>query len=51
MQRVVLDVNVFVAAYLSPRGTTARIVTRWTEGDYELIVSPLLTPRAFLDGR
>jgi uncharacterized protein len=42
MPRVVLDVNVFVSAYLSPRGTTAQILARWTEGDYELIVSPLL---------
>jgi uncharacterized protein len=40
--RVVVDANVFVAALLAPRGTCAQALLRWTDGDYELIVSPLL---------
>lgn len=42
MLRVVVDVNAFVAALLSPRGTPARVVQRWTDREYQLIVSPLL---------
>ena len=42
MRRAVFDVNVFVAALLSPSGAPAQIVLQWTDGDVELIVSPLL---------
>jgi putative PIN family toxin of toxin-antitoxin system len=42
MGRVVLDVNVFVAALLSPRGAPAQVLQHWTDGGYELVVSPLL---------
>ncbi|HEV3319215.1 MAG TPA: PIN domain-containing protein [Solirubrobacteraceae bacterium] len=33
MPRIVLDCNVFVAALLSPQ---------WADGDFDLVVSPLL---------
>lgn len=42
MLRVVVDVNVFVAALLSPRGVPAGVVQRWTDRECQLIVSPLL---------
>ncbi len=42
MQRVVLDVNVYVAALLSPRGTPAKVLLKWAANDFELIVSHLL---------
>jgi putative PIN family toxin of toxin-antitoxin system len=40
--RAVLDPNVLVAAILSRAGPPARLIERWLEGDYELVVSPLL---------
>jgi putative PIN family toxin of toxin-antitoxin system len=40
--RVVLDCNVFVSALLSPNGSPAQILDGWADGDFELIVSPLL---------
>lgn len=42
MTRVVLDANVFVASLLAPRGTCAQVLLRWSDGDYEMVVSPLL---------
>ena len=42
MRRVVLDCNVFVSALLSSDGTPAQILERWADGDFDLIVSPLL---------
>ncbi|MBK5249524.1 MAG: putative toxin-antitoxin system toxin component, PIN family [Actinomycetales bacterium] len=42
MRRVVLDVNVYVAALLSPAGTPAQVLLAWTNEEYELIVSPQL---------
>ena len=42
MQRIVLDCNVFVSALLSPQGGPAQILDRWTDGDFDLVVSPLL---------
>ncbi len=42
MNRVVLDVNVYVAALLSPAGTPAQVLLAWTSNEYELIVSPQL---------
>jgi putative PIN family toxin of toxin-antitoxin system len=42
VQRIVLDCNVFVAALLSPRGSPALVLTRWSEGAFDLIVSPKL---------
>lgn len=35
----VLDVNVLVSALLSRAGAPARLLERWLEGDFELIVS------------
>jgi uncharacterized protein len=40
--RVVLDCNVFVSALLSPNGPPAQILERWADGDFDVIVSPLL---------
>jgi putative PIN family toxin of toxin-antitoxin system len=42
MLRVVVDVNVFVAALLSPRGVPARVIEGWADREYQLVVSPLL---------
>lgn len=40
--RAVLDPNVIVSAVLAPSGVPARVLRRWVEGAYELVVSPLL---------
>jgi uncharacterized protein len=40
--RIVLDCNVFVSALLSPKGGPAQILDQWTDGDFDLVVSPLL---------
>ncbi|MGI8686712.1 MAG: putative toxin-antitoxin system toxin component, PIN family [Acidimicrobiales bacterium] len=40
--RAVLDVNVVIAAALSPAGTTSSVLRAWLDGSYELVVSPLL---------
>lgn len=40
--RAVLDVNVIVAAVLSPTGSPAIVLRGWLEGAYDLIVSPKL---------
>lgn len=42
MLRAVLDVNVLVSAFLSPRGPPAAIVTAWRDGRFDLVVSPAL---------
>lgn len=42
MPRIVLDCNVFVSALLSPRGGPAQILDQWADGDFDLVVSPLL---------
>jgi len=42
VRRIVLDCNVFVSALLSPKGSPAQILDRWADGDFDLIVSPLL---------
>jgi uncharacterized protein len=44
--RVVLDVNVLVSALISAGGAPARVVSRWLEGDFELVVSPALVAEA-----
>jgi len=40
--RAVLDVNVFISAILSRRGTPARLLLAWQAGAFELIVSHAL---------
>jgi putative PIN family toxin of toxin-antitoxin system len=40
--RAVLDVNVLVAALLSPAGSSAALILRWLAGDFELVTSELL---------
>ena len=40
--RAVLDANVIISALLSRSGSPAVVLVAWQEGDFELIVSPLL---------
>jgi putative PIN family toxin of toxin-antitoxin system len=40
--RIVLDCNVFVSALLSPNCGPAQILDHWADGDFDLVVSPLL---------
>jgi putative PIN family toxin of toxin-antitoxin system len=42
VRRVVLDANVYVSALLAPTGSPAQILERWAEGQFDVIVSPLL---------
>ncbi len=42
MLRVVLDPGVLVSAVLSDSGPPARILDRWRDGEFDLVVSPLL---------
>ena len=41
MRRVVCDVGVVVSGLLSASGPPGRIVDRWWDGEFDLIVSPL----------
>ena len=38
----VLDTNVFLGAFLSPRGAPAQILRRWEAEEFELATSPAL---------
>jgi uncharacterized protein len=40
--RAVLDPNVLISAVISGVGAPREIVTAWTQGSFELVVSPLL---------
>jgi putative PIN family toxin of toxin-antitoxin system len=40
--RAVLDPNILIAGLLSPKGAPAQIVSRWLNGEFELVVSELL---------
>lgn len=40
--QAVLDPNVIISALLSPEGAPARAMRAWIQGDFELVVSPLL---------
>jgi len=40
--RAVLDVNVLIAALLSPNGAPAQIISRWLAGEFDLVVSEKL---------
>jgi putative PIN family toxin of toxin-antitoxin system len=42
VRRVVLDTNVYVSALLAPTGSPAQILERWADGQFDVIVSPLL---------
>ena len=42
MRRVVLDANVYVSALLAPTGSPAQILESWGDGQFDVIVSPLL---------
>jgi predicted nucleic acid-binding protein len=37
--RVAIDTNLLVAALTKPRGTSARIVQAWRDGEIEIVVS------------
>ena len=41
MRRVVCDVGVVVSGLLSAAGPPGRILDRWRDGEFDLIVSPL----------
>jgi putative PIN family toxin of toxin-antitoxin system len=40
--RAVLDANVIISALLSPAGAPARVLAAWLQGEFELVLSPLL---------
>ena len=40
--RAVLDANILIASLLSPTGAPAQIVSRWLDGELELVVSETL---------
>jgi uncharacterized protein len=42
VRRVVLDSNVYVSALLAPTGGPAQILESWADGQFDVIVSPLL---------
>jgi predicted nucleic acid-binding protein len=42
VRRAVLDTNVYVSALLAPAGSPAQILERWADGEFDVIVSPLL---------
>ena len=40
--RAVVDVNVIISALLSRNGSPAQVLRAWQQGQFELVVSPLL---------
>jgi putative PIN family toxin of toxin-antitoxin system len=40
--RAVLDINVLISGLLAPGGASARLIRRWLQGDFELVVSERL---------
>jgi putative PIN family toxin of toxin-antitoxin system len=42
VRRVVLDANVYVSALLAPTGSPAQVLESWADGQFDVIVSPLL---------
>ena len=40
--RALLDVNVLIAGLLSRTGSPARLLGKWLEGEFELVISDLL---------
>ncbi|MFL5796580.1 MAG: putative toxin-antitoxin system toxin component, PIN family [Actinomycetota bacterium] len=42
MLRVVVDPGVLIAGLISPRGTPARMLLRWHDGEFDLVVSRAL---------
>lgn len=41
MRRVVCDVGVVISGLLSSSGAPARVLDRWRDGEFDLVVSPL----------
>jgi uncharacterized protein len=42
VRRVILDANVYVSALLAANGSPARVLELWSDGRFDVIVSPLL---------
>jgi putative PIN family toxin of toxin-antitoxin system len=42
VRRAVLDANVYVSALLAPAGSPAQILERWGDGEFDVVISPLL---------
>ena len=42
MLRLVIDPGVLVAALISAKGAPRQLILRWLEGEFELLVSPML---------
>ena len=42
MLRAVVDTNILVSGLVSPLGSPARIIHHWLQGDFLLLVSPVL---------
>lgn len=40
--RIVLDTNIIVSRYLTPRGRVARVVDLWEQGAFDLLVSEVI---------
>jgi putative PIN family toxin of toxin-antitoxin system len=40
--RVVLDTNILVSAFITPRGTPAKLLRAWRDGQFDLVTSPPL---------
>jgi len=40
--RIVLDTNIIVSRYVTPRGRVARIVDLWEQGAFELVTSEVI---------
>ena len=42
MLRLVIDPGVLIAALISAKGAPRQLILRWLEGEFELLVSPML---------
>jgi len=40
--KVVLDTNILVSAFITPRGTPAKLLRAWRDGQFDLVTSPPL---------
>lgn len=42
MPKAVLDTNILVSAFITPRGTPAKIIQAWRAEQFDLVTSPLI---------
>lgn len=42
MPRAVLDTNILISAFITPRGTPAKVLQAWRAGRFDLVTSPPL---------